>query len=288
MRHLSKEAFTLIELLVVVAIIAILSSLVLVCISSVRELGRRTKCMSNIRNMGMGVMSLATDNRGVLPSTTMDKAFPRANPGWMWLDAGPVGFEDNLTVAKLAQYLPNGERIYGEMQTQLAGAAVNSVWKSVAIRTEWECPTYRGERWGNIYAANVDASGKPCIQLSMGYAYYARIAELGQRVNKQQSRFPELLTGRRLDAERVLLSDTLFMWLPGAGGGGSNHSQRHGFTGTGAGGNYSDMAGVNQFFGDGSVRWKARDQFNIPAMCAGALSVPSVHPEGHGESFDYF
>ena len=47
LRTLSKLTFGLIELLVVVAIIAILASLVLVCISSIREQARRTKCLSN-------------------------------------------------------------------------------------------------------------------------------------------------------------------------------------------------------------------------------------------------
>ena len=137
LRTLSKLGFSLIELLVVVAIIAILASLVLVCISSIREQARRTKCLSNQRNLGMGVMCIATDNEGVLPSTTVDIAFPRANPGWFWLENGPVGYEDNLTVLRLSQYLTNGERIYSEMKSQLAGAAVNADWKGVNVRTEW-------------------------------------------------------------------------------------------------------------------------------------------------------
>lgn len=62
-----------------------------------------------------------------------------------------------------------------------------------------------------------------------------------------------MMTGRQPDAGRVLSSVTLFMWLPDPRGGGSNHSQRNGFTGTGADGSYTDMSGVKQFFGDGSV-----------------------------------
>ena len=287
MRTLNTWAFTLIELLVVVAIIAILSSLVLVCVSSVREQARRTKCLSNQRNLGMGVISLATDSDGILPSTTVDIAFPRANPSWFWLENGPVGYEDNITVYKLSQYLTNGERIFTEMKAKMVGAAVNSDWKSVSVRTEWECPTYRGERWGNIYGVNVDANGNPCIQIGLGYSYFARIEELSKRTGTVQSLHPKLLIGNWLQSDRVLLSDATFMWVPGPQGGGANHSQTKGFTGTGAAGTFSDMSGVNQFFGDGSARWKGRNQFDIPAMCSGSVTIPSVHPEGHAESFDY-
>ena len=45
----------------------------------------------------MGVMCLANDNQGVLPSTTVDVAFSRANPCWFLLKNGPVRYEDNRT-----------------------------------------------------------------------------------------------------------------------------------------------------------------------------------------------
>jgi prepilin-type N-terminal cleavage/methylation domain-containing protein len=50
-----QHAFTLVELLVVIAIIGILMAMLLPAIQSARESGRRTQCLNNIRQLGLGV-----------------------------------------------------------------------------------------------------------------------------------------------------------------------------------------------------------------------------------------
>lgn len=70
MSYFKRQAFTLIELLVVIVIIAVLSGLSFSVFKSARRKSHQTQCVSNLRQIGVGLTQYTTDNDNHWPGVS--------------------------------------------------------------------------------------------------------------------------------------------------------------------------------------------------------------------------
>lgn len=115
-----RHAFTLVELLVVIGIIGLLIGILLPSLRKAKEQAASVQCMSNMRQIAMGIISYGNENKGVLPDYGGNSGLPTgvtdpsACIGWIaWhrkFDTVinrniPTATDQNITFSAIAKYL---------------------------------------------------------------------------------------------------------------------------------------------------------------------------------------
>jgi prepilin-type N-terminal cleavage/methylation domain-containing protein len=166
-RSLRSVAFTLIELLVVIAIIAVLASL-LPAISRAKERAQITQCISNLRQIGVGIKLYVDDNHSRLPLFGNGPWVPAGPPpefrayilGLGGNDPAPgYGFMAEATNRPLYAYIKPSTVFRcpaDHGQEEFSSGPINGNWKPTNFETLGCSYCYNAAYWGNDTIQPID------------------------------------------------------------------------------------------------------------------------------------
>jgi prepilin-type N-terminal cleavage/methylation domain-containing protein len=260
-RRQVRRAFTLIELLVVIAIIAILAALLLPALARARESGKRAVCMSNLRQWAQGLEMYASDNDYAVLETM--QIFNARYPGQMTF------YGDARDVVQGRAGTFNAEAV----NPYVHAFAADNLGE---IQGVFLCPSDDvGRRVTQV--ATRFASTSKWFQTS--YGYYGQVAKWAGSAKNGAA---DVVTDKSPESERLWLSDNVWRWwVSGVS------FYNHGLDRSNSSPAAPQISGLNQAFGDGSVRWKTRGELNTRRMVT-PLTYPDPWIRGGNTDATYF
>jgi len=165
----NKQAFTLIELLVVIAIIAILAAILFPVFARARENARRTACISNLKQVGLGIMQYLQDNDERYPMI-----YSRSATGSLPPDG--IIFYDTYVFWQQAifPYVKSHQLFFCPNSPSSMGANTALPPQGSLLNANYSFSQYMGPAAGGIAMAAVDSSATTFMIAEMGvYSFQA-------------------------------------------------------------------------------------------------------------------
>ncbi len=155
-RHRAR-GFTLIELLVVIAIIAVLIGLLLPAVQAAREAARRSQCVNNLKQIGLGIHNFESTH----------SALPRSGEHPVtWTDGKIYKTQDYHSAFTMILPFMEQSNIYNAYNQELRHNLPANFTASGAAINSYLCPTnpLAGDRGGS---GGKDSSGYGCADYAI-------------------------------------------------------------------------------------------------------------------------